>query len=88
MRRSILIVLDGVGAGEAPDAADYDDIGSNTLAHVSQSNSSLKLPTLQQLGLGNILPLQHVPPATAPAAAWGLLQQQSAGKDSKSWHRS
>jgi len=86
MRRSILIVLDGVGAGEAPDAADYDDIGSNTLAHVSQSNSSLKLPTLQQLGLGNIIPLQHVPPATAPAAAWGLLEAQSAGKDSITGH--
>lgn len=86
MKRVILIILDGVGAGESPDAKEYGDQGANTLEHVARSASALKIPMLQQLGLGNILTLPHVPPATAPAGAWGLLEEQSTGKDSITGH--
>lgn len=54
-RRVILIVLDSVGAGEAPDAAAYGDVGSNTLGNIAAAMGGLHLPNLQQLGLGNIL---------------------------------
>lgn len=85
MKRICLIVLDGVGAGATPDAADYQDQGANTLAHVTES-IPLKIPTLQQLGLGNILPLSSIPPSEHPKAAWGRLEEQSAGKDSITGH--
>ncbi|MDW8107793.1 MAG: phosphopentomutase, partial [Armatimonadota bacterium] len=64
-RRAILIVLDGCGVGAAPDAAEYGDFDANhpnTLGHLAEAVGGLQLPTLQALGLGNILPLQGVPP--------------------------
>lgn len=82
--RVILIVLDGVGVGALPDAADYGDAGSNTLGHVAQA-TELRLPHLQRLGLGNILPLRGVPPAPA-SGAWGRMAERSAGKDSTVGH--
>ena len=84
--RAILIVLDGVGVGELPDAADYGDVGCATLQHVAQKTGGLSLPNLQQMGLGNIVSLEGVPPIPRPVGAWGRMAQLSAGKDSVVGH--
>lgn len=85
-RRVILIVLDGVGIGELPDAGIYGDVGSNTLGHVAERCGGLRLPHLQSFGLGNLLPLAGVPPALQPRAAWGRMREQSVGKDTTTGH--
>lgn len=85
MNNLFLIILDGVGIGELPDAADYGDSGSNTLKHISQS-VELNLPNLQSLGLGNIEELKGIPPAPNPLASFGKLQEISKGKDSITGH--
>ncbi|HEX5973349.1 MAG TPA: phosphopentomutase [Gemmatimonadaceae bacterium] len=85
-RRAVILVLDGVGIGQAPDAAAYGDVGSDTLGHVCATVADIALPNLQRLGLGNIRRLEHLPPAEAPTAAWGLMQPASAGKDSTTGH--
>ena len=53
-RRAAIIVLDGVGAGAAPDAADYGDVGSDTLANTARAVGGFDLPALESLGLGRI----------------------------------
>jgi len=85
-RRAAIIVLDGVGIGEASDAAKYGDVGSNTLGNLARAVGGMMLPNLQRAGLGNIAPLQGVAPAAGPTAAWGLMQPRSAGKDSTTGH--
>jgi phosphopentomutase len=84
-RRVVFLVLDGVGAGALPDAASFGDEDANTLGHLAQL-VPLRVPRLQELGLGNILPLPGVPPAPAPLALPGLLAERSAGKDSTAGH--
>src|SRR2546430_7132081 len=74
MPRACVIVLDAVGAGELPDAAEYGDEGSNTLGNVARTVGGLDLPNLEALGLGNIEPLEGCPPqAGAPAVARRLI---------------
>ena len=85
-RRAAIVVLDGVGAGAAPDAAAYGDAGSNTLGNLARAVGGLGLPHLQRAGLGNLLPLTGVPPADAPEAAHGVMIPRSAGKDSTTGH--
>ena len=85
-RRAIIIVLDGVGIGAAPDAAAYGDVGSDTLGNIDRQLGGLQLPELHKAGLGNIAPLIGCPIAPAPGAAWGLLEPRSAGKDSTTGH--
>jgi phosphopentomutase len=85
-RRVILIVLDGVGAGAARDAARYGDVGSDTLGNVARAMGGLALPNLGALGLGNATTVQGVTPASRPEAAWGTMQPRSAGKDSTTGH--
>jgi phosphopentomutase len=85
-RRAAIIVLDGVGVGEAPDAAAYGDAGSNTLGNVARHVGGLRLPNLQRAGLGCIAPLQGVAPTSDPSAAYGLMVPASAGKDSTAGH--
>jgi phosphopentomutase len=85
-RRAAVIVLDGVGIGEAPDAVAYGDVGSNTLGNVSRAVGGLDLPNLGEAGLGNIAPLAGLPPTRQARAAWGLLVPKSAGKDSTTGH--
>lgn len=84
-RRAIVIVLDSVGAGELPDAADYGDEGSHTLGHICD-RVAVELPTLTQLGLGCAVSLRGVPCVSAPGAAYGLMAERSAGKDSVTGH--
>jgi phosphopentomutase len=85
-RRAVLLVLDGVGAGAAHDAADYGDEGSDTLGHVARAMGGLRLPALEALGLGRCTTIEGVPPVDAPQAAYGTLQPVSAGKDSTTGH--
>jgi phosphopentomutase len=84
-RRVIWIVLDSVGIGELPDAAEYGDVGRNTLGHVAESRP-LKLPNLVSLGLANIAPLKHLTPAEKPRGAYGKGATHSPGKDTTTGH--
>jgi phosphopentomutase len=86
MAKAILIVLDGLGVGGAPDAASYGDTGSDTLANMASAVGGLKVPNLAQLGLGNLHAIEGVVPVPNPAASFGRLQEVSAGKDSTTGH--
>jgi phosphopentomutase len=83
--RVIWIVLDSVGIGAMPDAADYGDAGSDTLGNIARLRG-LKLPNLCRLGLANIKPLEGLTPAVAPAAAFGRCALLSPGKDTTTGH--
>jgi phosphopentomutase len=83
--RVIWIVLDSVGIGELPDAAEYGDTGRNTLGHIAESRA-LRIPTLVELGLANIAPLKHLQPAQAPRAFYGKGATHSPGKDTTTGH--
>jgi phosphopentomutase len=83
--RVIWIVLDSVGIGAMPDAADYGDAGSDTLGNIARVRG-LKLPNLCRLGLGNIRTLPGLAPADAPAAAFGRCALASPGKDTTTGH--
>jgi phosphopentomutase len=83
--RAIVLVLDACGVGALPDAGDYGDEGTNTLAHVARAVGGLRLPTLQALGLGSIVTLDGVAPARAPVLH-GRLHPLGPGKDSTSGH--
>lgn len=80
-----LVVIDGLGVGAQEDAGDFGDHGSNTLGHVCAA-TGCKLPGFEQLGLGNIIPLDSVAPVWQPQASFGKLREVSAGKDSTTGH--
>jgi len=84
-RRIIWIVLDSVGIGAMPDAAQYGDAGSDTLGHIAQSRK-LHLNNLCRLGLGNIRPFERLPPDAAPIGAYGKCSLASPGKDTTTGH--
>ncbi|MGJ3237172.1 MAG: phosphopentomutase [Anaerolineae bacterium] len=86
IERVIVIVLDGVGVGEAPDADQYGDQGSNSVANTAEKLGGLDVPNLQQLGFGNIIPITGVDEQPDAPSAWGKLQPKSAGKDSVTGH--
>ncbi len=81
----IWIVLDSVGIGEMPDAAAYGDTGSDTLGNIARRRR-LRLPNLCRLGLGNIKPLEGLPPAAEPAGSFGRCALASPGKDTTTGH--
>ena len=83
--RIIWIVLDSVGIGALPDAADYDDVGRNTLGHIAKSRP-LALPNLVRLGLANIAPLDHLTPPARPEGCYGKGATHSPGKDTTTGH--
>jgi len=83
--RIIWIVLDSVGIGALPDAADYDDVGRNTLGHIAKSRP-LALPNLVRLGLANIAPLAHLAPSARPEGCYGKGATHSPGKDTTTGH--
>ena len=81
-----MIVLDAVGAGELPDAAEYGDEGSDTLGNVARAVGGLDLPNLEALGLGNVADLQGCPPQAGAPAVAGRLFERSKGKDTTTGH--
>lgn len=85
MKRALLIVLDSVGCGDAPDASAYGDAGADTLGHLFARIDGLELPNLMSLGLGNVLGLKN---NTEPLsdASWARLTERSAGKDTTTGH--
>jgi phosphopentomutase len=83
--RVIWVVLDSVGIGELPDAAEYDDVGRTTLGHIAESRA-LAIPTLVKLGLANIAPLAHQEAARSPIGAYGKGATHSPGKDTTTGH--
>ena len=83
--RVIVIVMDSVGAGDAPDAAKFGDAGADTLGHIdAHIDGGLKAPNLRRLGLGNIAHIHAVP--TDVIGAYGRMEETSAGKDTTSGH--
>ena len=83
--RAFVVVLDACGVGALPDAADYGDVGANTLGHLSEAAGGLELPTLQALGLGSIVTLVGIAPAAEPVLH-GRLHALGHGKDSTAGH--
>ncbi|MEO6710592.1 MAG: phosphopentomutase [Planctomycetota bacterium] len=86
MRRVFLIVLDSLGCGAMPDAADFGDSGAHTLDHLVQSAGGLDAPRLIALGLGNIQGVASLPRANKPAGAFGRCAERSPGKDTSTGH--
>ena len=83
--RIFWIVLDSVGIGELPDAADYGDVGRNTLGHIAESRP-LQIPNLVRLGLANIAPLKYLTPPAISVGAFGKGATCSPGKDTTTGH--
>src|SRR5579859_4314070 len=86
LKRAILVVLDGVGAGENPDARAYGDEGASSLEHCAQAIGGLELPNLGSIGLGNITPILGTPPVEQANGAYGRMAEAAAGKDSTTGH--
>ena len=86
MPRACVIVLDAVGAGALPDAAEWGDEGSDTLGNVARAVGGLDLPNLEALGLGNVEPLEGCPPQPYAPAVAGRLVERSKGKDTTAGH--
>lgn len=84
--RIFLIVLDGVGCGEAPDSTAFGDTGSDTLGNMARELGGLKLPTLERMGLGLCGDIAGVDPSRAVAGAAGVMIERSANKDTTSGH--
>ncbi len=93
-KRVILLIIDGCGVGELPDAAQYGDSGAATIANVARSVGGLSMPNCQRLGLGNIivvgrgshLPAEGIPPSKKPIGCYGKMAEKSPGKDSTTGH--
>lgn len=87
-KRFLLLVLDGCGAGELPDAAEFGDgdFAPSTLSHTADAVGGLTLPNLQLLGFGNITPMRGVTPEPSATSAWGRLTEISRGKDTVTGH--
>ena len=91
MKRVIWIVMDGVGVGEAPDAAQFNDQGSNTLGNLAQSiltqtKNPLAIPNLLELGTGLVTPIAGTRPPDRLIGAYGKAKEASTGKDTTSGH--
>jgi len=85
-RRIITIVIDSMGVGAMPDAAEYGDVGTDTLGHLAAVRESFQIPHLQRLGLANLHPITHVEPVTEPMGYFTKMQEKSVGKDTMTGH--
>lgn len=85
-KRIFTIVIDSLGAGAMPDAAEYGDAGTDTLGHISESVDSFVIPNLQKLGMANLHPLKQVEAVEKPLAHYGKLREASTGKDTMTGH--
>lgn len=86
IQQAIIIVLDSVGIGDAPDAEAFGDLGSNTLGNLAQAVGGVDLPNLASLGLGNLGDFAGVPKIPSRFGAYGRLTEVSAGKDTTTGH--
>ncbi len=85
-KRIFTIVIDSLGAGAMPDAAEYGDAGTDTLGHISQSRQEFQIPNLQKLGLANLHPLKQVEAVERPMGYYAYLYEASNGKDTMTGH--
>lgn len=86
LERVTVIVLDSVGIGELPDAAEFGDAGSNTLGHIAEASNGIALPNMEKLGLGNLTDVKGVPKTSSPQGAYGKANEASKGKDTTTGH--
>ena len=86
LERVTVIVLDSVGIGELPDAAEFGDAGSNTLGHIAEASNGIALPNMEKLGLGNLTDIKGVPKTSSPQGAYGKANEASKGKDTTTGH--
>lgn len=84
--RIFVIVLDSLGVGASQDACKYNDLGTNTLKHLSYSKTNFSIPTLQKLGIGNITDINNTPKNDNHLASYGILKELSVGKDTLTGH--
>ena len=85
-KRVFVIVIDSLGVGEAKDAAEYHDVGADTLGHISRSVEQFEIPNLQKLGMANLHPLKQVAPVSSPLAYYTKMNERSRGKDTMTGH--
>ncbi|WP_019412752.1 phosphopentomutase [Paenisporosarcina sp. TG20] len=85
-KRIHLVVLDSVGIGEAPDAKNFGDEGSDTLGHIAEKMNGLTMPNLEKMGLSNIRTFKGIEPVKVPSAYYGKMQESSVGKDTMTGH--
>lgn len=85
-KRIHVIVMDSVGIGELPDANKFDDIGTNTLLHISETKPNFQIPNLQKLGISNIHKLSGVDPVEKSLGYYSKMQEASCGKDTMTGH--
>lgn len=85
-KRIFTIVMDSLGVGALPDAADYGDVGTDTLGHISDTVETFRIPNLQKLGMANLHPLKQVAPVEHPMAYYTRLGEASTGKDTMTGH--
>ncbi len=85
-KRIFVIVIDSLGVGALPDAADYGDGGTDTLGHISQALDEFHIPNLQKLGMANLHPLKQVEAVEKPLGYYTYLKEASAGKDTMTGH--
>lgn len=84
--RVFVIVLDSLGIGAMADAAKFDDVGADTLGHISDTVEHLNIPNLQKMGLANLKALKQVKPVAAPTAYYMAMNEASNGKDTMTGH--
>ena len=84
--RIFLVIMDSVGAGELPDAKDYNDTGANTLKHIAETAKGLKMPHMQALGLGNLTEIEGVAPIRPEKGYYTKCEELSVGKDTMTGH--
>ncbi|MDQ7822699.1 MAG: phosphopentomutase [Candidatus Eremiobacteraeota bacterium] len=86
LRRAVIVVADSMGCGAMPDADRYGDEGCDTLGNLARAVGGLTVPNLQRMGLGNIHPIEGIPPSDAPEAFYAELPMLSNGKDTTTGH--
>jgi phosphopentomutase len=86
INRVILIVLDSVGIGELPDAAEYGDTGSNTVGNIAKVSGGIDLPNLSRLGIGKIAGIDYLPIPQNIDGSYGRMAEVSKGKDTITGH--
>ncbi|MGE6857216.1 phosphopentomutase [Bacillus sp. FSL K6-2841] len=84
--RIFLVVMDSVGIGEAPDAAEFNDVGADTLGHIAEKMNGLHMPNMAKLGLSHIKEIKGIPADEKPLAYYGKMQEASNGKDTMTGH--
>ena len=85
-KRIFTVVIDSLGVGALPDAANYGDAGTDTLGHIAQAMDSFRIPNLQKLGMANLHPLKQVAPVEKPLGYYTYMYEASTGKDTMTGH--